>query len=124
MWDESHYSRRTVIGTLCAIVVATVTALPVAGSNPGTESGRDDRQNRSSPAGNGRPMGRSETYVGVVDRIVDGEHVVILLEDGDEIVDQVVVAHEAYPFLEERDVVCVILVDGDVHRIRPLEERT
>lgn len=96
-------TRRTVLGTFCSIVAGLLTA-------PSTD------------AIGTATVGRSGIDVGVVDRIVDGEHVVILLEDGDEVVDQVVVSHETYPCLEERDTVLVTLADGEARRIRPLED--
>lgn len=57
---------------------------------------------------------RSDTYRGVVDRIVDGRFVVILLEEGDRTIDQLVVPFQDLPVVEERDVIAAILEDGEL----------
>lgn len=55
-----------------------------------------------------------ESYAATVDRIVDGERVVVLVEDEGDVVDEVVLSSAEYPDLAEGDVLTVTLEDGDV----------
>lgn len=59
----------------------------------------------------------------VVDRIVDGEHVVLLLEDGDELVDQHVEPVDSFDDVAEGDVLLVVLEGEDLLVSRRLAER-
>lgn len=82
-----------------------------------------DSNTDSSDACEGDEEPRVELFVAVVDRIVDGEHVVLLLEDGDELVDQHVEPVDSFETVAERDVLFVAL-DGDaLLGYRRLEER-
>ena len=54
------------------------------------------------------------SYGGTVDRIVDGEHVVILIESGGQVIEQVVVSSDTYPRLDEGDSVSVLFMWGRV----------
>ncbi|MFP9190764.1 hypothetical protein ACLI4Q_03725 [Natrialbaceae archaeon A-CW1-1] len=64
-----------------------------------------------------------ETYVGTVDRIVDGRHVVILLEEGGRTVDQLVVDRERLPDVSERDHLLVLVNEGEFVAAWPLPDR-
>lgn len=55
---------------------------------------------------------RAETHDGVVDRIVDGTHVVVLVQADGDVIDQVVVDHAEYPSLAEGDSVTVEYING------------
>lgn len=58
--------------------------------------------------------GRSGVYPGTVDRIVDGEHVVVLVEESDREPWQVVFDHSEAPTIEERDDVTIWLWRGQL----------
>ena len=128
MPTEPDSNRRTVLSAIGTLGLG-VFAVPTAA---GTPDGGDADRTGAVPRAAAAEATSSDTivdpdrtgaYVGAVDRIVDGEHVVVLLEDGDSVVDQVVVAHEEWPFLEEGDVVRVVLLRGTVLLIRPLDSR-
>lgn len=74
--------------------------------------------------GEDAPSDCPATSVAVVDRIVDGRFVVLLLEDEGEVVDQLVVPREELPTVEESDVLCVVVEDGELLDAEPLEEET
>ena len=131
MSDEPDANRRTALKTLGALGLGTL-AIPAIGSARADDVDQDGRGGRRSRTARSADAGSSDTvvdpsrtgvYIGVVDRIVDGEHVVILLEEGDEVVDQAVVPHEEWPFLEESDIVRVVCLDGTVILIQQLDER-
>ncbi|WP_323170970.1 hypothetical protein [Natrialba sp. PRR66] len=65
----------------------------------------------------------TERYVAVVDRIVDGEHVVLLLEEDGQIVDQLVVSRSAFDTVAEGDILVVIVADDELIDYRILPER-
>lgn len=65
-------------------------------------------------------------YTATVDRIVDGETAVLLLEDDDEVIEQFDVPTERLPAeCDAGSVVSVVVADGDLIEIslRPEEER-
>lgn len=106
---DEHQTRRTVlkgVGTLAAGAVGTTTA--AASSATESESSIQDQQRAT------QTESRSGFYGGTVDRIVDGQHVVLLIESGGETVDQVVVDHERVPQASEGDSATVWLHNGEV----------
>ncbi|MCU4740751.1 DUF3006 family protein [Halobacteria archaeon AArc-m2/3/4] len=75
---------------------------------------RPDRTPRHPPEARAQALAnRPGRYLAVVDRIVDGRHAVLLLEDGDELVGQLVVSPDELPDVAERDVLLVTLTDDD-----------
>jgi hypothetical protein len=58
-------------------------------------------------------------YDGTVDRIVDGDHVVILIASGGETIGQYVEPKADYPGLEEGDAVTALLFRGTLVHIWP-----
>jgi len=65
------------------------------------------------------------TYIGVIDRIVDGETAVILVEDEGEVVEQFDIAVEELPDdVGERAVLEVEVDHGDLVSIEFLREKT
>lgn len=126
MTDEPRTTRRGALATLIGIVVGALTTAGTAAAS--TEAGRQRRPRPGArdradertagkpsrhPAGDGARI-RSGIYTGTVDRIVDGEHVVVLLESGGRTVDQVVVGHDRTPDAEEGDRAVVWLQGGSV----------
>lgn len=125
MTCEPRPRRRTVLRTLAALTVATL-ALPASvGARREDVAPPCERiENGAEPAlGAGRAR-RDDTHVAVVDRIVDGDHVVLLIEDDGEVVDQLVVAREDLPEVEAGDVLLVTLADGDLVDADSLERET
>ena len=58
-------------------------------------------------------------HEGTVDRIVDGEHIVCLLEEDGRVVDQVVAPAADHEWAEEGDPIIALTRDGDLVTIRP-----
>ncbi|ELZ11842.1 hypothetical protein C478_11740 [Natrinema thermotolerans DSM 11552] len=125
MSDHTRRPRRTILQTLSALGIgaaATVT----------TASAADDSHPDASPA-RGRPpvddaatgdgIDGSDLYVGVVDRIVDGDHVVLLLEDGEAVVDQLVLPAERFDGMEPDDVFLTAVIDGELRARRRLPSK-
>ncbi|WP_049926292.1 hypothetical protein [Halopiger goleimassiliensis] len=104
MSDRYDSSRRRVcqvLGSLLAAVPATSTA---GAREPDTDSCN------------------VEPYVAVVDRIVDGDHVVLLLEDETGLVDQLVVPVTAFDDVAERDILFVVIRDDALLAYRHLDD--
>lgn len=114
--SEQTCQRRTVLKALAGgALLATGTASTAARaeqppeSNAGTASTAQSTRDRQYP--------RSATtgvYDGTVDRIVDGEHVVVLIESGGKVIDQVVLSRSNYPDLAEGQAVSVFMYRGHV----------
>ncbi|WP_440766294.1 hypothetical protein [Natronorubrum sp. DTA7] len=62
-------------------------------------------------------------YIGVVDRIVDGEHVVILLEEDGELVDQHVAPRSELEDVDESDILLVVIKDDELLVAQQLPKR-
>jgi len=121
MTDEQSRTRRSVLGTI-AVLFGTVLGVSV-----GAASRRTDEPNTSPKRRAARKRGlkteritrpRTGIYDGTIDRIVDGEHVVILVESGGETVGQEVVDRDVVPGGEEGDSVTVWLFRGWVLSVR------
>ncbi|WP_226482554.1 hypothetical protein [Natrinema amylolyticum] len=130
MSDHSRRSRRTVLRTVGALGTGALAAVTTAGASTGGSSNRPDH---ASGTGRARPPSRSSSsddsaigdvldgtdlYIGVVDRIVDGEHVVLLLEDGDAVVDQLVLSVDRFDDIEPDDILLTAAADGELHAHR------
>ncbi|AEH36504.1 hypothetical protein [Halopiger xanaduensis] len=131
MAARHRQSRRTVIRTIGPLAIA---ALGLAGSasarvdssDDGDVCDGDDGTNGSDSSGGGDgddvPDGATR-YVAVVDRIVDGEHVVLLLEKDDEPVDQLVVSVDEFDAIAEGDLLLVDVEDGELLDYEHIDER-
>ena len=123
MSHRQRPSRRTVLQTLGALGTATGVA-----SAAGAQTGADERQpadtaaHSTSATADDVPEGATQ-YVAVVDRIVDGQHVVLLLEKDGELVDQHVEPKATFDEIEERDILQVVLKDGSLLSYTHLSER-
>ncbi|ELY84304.1 hypothetical protein [Natrinema altunense] len=131
MSDHSRRSRRTVLRTIGALSTGAVTAVTTAGATTGTSA---DRPEHASTPRRGRPGSRgpassadgeigdlldgTDLYIGVVDRIVDGEHVVLLLEDGESVVDQLVLPVDRFATIAPDDILLTAATDGELHAYR------
>ena len=116
MADREPVSRRTALQT-----IGTTAAVATGLSTTGTATESQEAPGESPEQGGGSESpeqgGGSESpgfYSGTVDRVVDGEHVVILVEAGGRVVDQHVVPAAEYPSLEEGDAVYLLIVFGRV----------
>jgi hypothetical protein len=110
MARHQSVSRRSALKTL-GTAAAVATGATTAGA-------ATTQQEASTPAETeaGRTVGREMTglYSGTVDRVVDGEHVVILVESDGSVVGEHVVRKKEYPSLAEGDPVYLFILFGRV----------
>jgi len=99
-------TRRATLRALCTAAVTTVL------STAGTATPQQDAGDESPEHGAGTEM--TGVYSGTVDRIVDGEQVVILVEAGGRVVDQQIVPAKEYPSLAEGDPVSLLILFGSI----------
>jgi len=126
MAGEQPVSRRKALET---IGVATATlGLPTAGAATAGEASVSESETSPPEAATSLGAGQSPSeadggaigteltgfYTGTVDRVVDDEHVVILVETDERVIDQHVVPAKEYPSLEERDAVYLFILFGEV----------
>jgi hypothetical protein len=104
MTARNRLSRRTALRTISALG-ATLAA-------PTAVSATDDS-----------PPEAADQYIGVVDRVVDGRHVVMLLEEDNQVVDQLVLDVDEFDRVQERDIFVVVLKDGELYRYQRLPEK-
>lgn len=144
MTTRYRQSRRTVLQTLGSLGAVSLAASGIGGARDGAATGSDcdtpqplssldSPQPPSSPqratpqrdadAAIGDLPAEGTRYVAVVDRIVDGEHVVLLLEDDGELVDQLVVPAAEYADLEEGDILLAVVADDTLRAYRVVPER-
>jgi hypothetical protein len=108
MAEDQPVGRRTVLGTL-----GTAAAVATGAS---TASAATAQHQRSPPGETDDDVGTDLTglYSGTVDRVVDGEHVVILVESDGSVVGEHVVRKKEYPSLAEGDPVYLFILFGRV----------
>ncbi|WP_152939072.1 hypothetical protein [Natronorubrum aibiense] len=118
-------SRRTVLQMLGSIGTATIANSTAVSATPSCDAIRTDgtHSQTSGVSADDHPDGATR-YVAVVDRIVDGEHVVLLLEDGGDLVDQHVEPKATFDEIAERDVVQVVLKDDSLLAYTHLSTRS
>jgi hypothetical protein len=105
--------RRTVLQTLAsllAVVVGTQSVTATDGRSTADRSSVD--QDSDSANDTDETTSVSGFYGATVDRIVDGEHVVVLLETNEEVVEQFVFPRDEYPAVEEGTQLFVWVDDG------------
>lgn len=112
---EQPVDRRTALktfGTGAAVATGASAGSAAAGQQDSSPvSGQQD----SSPAESGESVTGTEAtglYGGTVDRIVDDEHVVVLVEAGGSVIDQHVVPASEHPALDEGDSVSLLVIFG------------
>lgn len=103
MTERTKPTRRGVLAAIAGVVLGVFGTTSASAAGTGTD--------HHGSVGT-RTESRSGLYTGTVDRIVDGEHVVILLESGGRVVDQVVVGRDRAPDASEGDSAAVWL-SGD-----------
>jgi hypothetical protein len=103
------------------MLLAAVFGITTGAASARSESPADPRQSKTAAENaltrkteklDGEP--RNGIYDGTIDRIVDGEHVVILLESDGETVGEYVLDHDRVPDAEEGGSVTVWLYHGTV----------
>ncbi len=122
MSQRQPTTRRTVLRTLGSLGAVTLTTSAVAGA-------RSDRTARGDPPKSQPDASTADDgcdvnqYIGVVDRIVDGEHVVILLEEDGELVDQHVAPRSELEDVDESDILLVVIKDDELLVAQQLPKR-
>ena len=117
MTEKKPITRRSALkagGTLAVLGLGTGTAAANSAGPQTVESADSITQQKASS----QTASRSGFYSGTVDRIVDGEHVVILLESGGRTVDQIVTDRDRLPNASEGDSAFVWLRGGNPVAIR------
>lgn len=122
MSQRQQTTRRTVLRTLCSLGTVTVGTSAVAGARTDHDVRGDTAQSQSEASATDGATGANQ-YIGVVDRIVDGEHVVILLEDDGELVDQHVAPRSELDDVDESDILLVVIKDGELLTAQQLPKR-
>ncbi|ADB59398.1 hypothetical protein Htur_0500 [Haloterrigena turkmenica DSM 5511] len=129
MSTRQHSTRRTVLRTIGSLGLAPVATAATAGAADNDEGNGDDGPSlpangaRSQSAAAGCGSADVDRYIGTVDRIVDGRHVVLLLESDGELVDQHVAPRSTLESVEEGDILSVIFKDGDLLVAQQLPKR-
>ena len=123
MTAQQSVGRRTALKTFCAAgAVATgATGVSVGRRTEHSESPAQAEQRESTTAESPETESTSRIgfYNGTVDRIVDGEHVVILVESDGRVIDQYIVSAESYPMLAEGDAVTLFIIFGSLVSVWP-----
>ncbi|QRV16558.1 DUF3006 domain-containing protein [Haloterrigena salifodinae] len=128
MSTRQHSTRRTVLRMPGSLGLASVAAAATAGADgDGSSNGADP----SPPANGARSRSAAancgsagvDRYIAAVDRIVGGRHVVLLLEDDGELVDQHVAPRSTLESVEEGDILRVVFKDGDLLVAKQLPKR-
>lgn len=138
MLEHSEATRRTAVRAIAAISTGALTLSRPGSARATAGTGSDwfaeltdqperidvlertvpDRSPSEVAVGVAR---RRDVYVAAVDRIVDGAHVVLLLEAGGELVDQHVASRDDLPDVEEGDTLVVVIADGELTYAREIE---
>jgi hypothetical protein len=113
MAQKTPLDRRTVLQTLSALLALCVGAQSVTATDGHTAADTlSGPQNPDSATETAETGSVSGFYGATVDRIVDGEHVVVLLENSEEVVEQLVFPRDEYPTVEEGTQLFVWVDDG------------
>ena len=116
-------TRRTVLRTIGSLGLASIAAAAMASADAsdGDETAPYTDSPRSTATGCEPTSARQ--YLATVDRIVDGRHVVLLLEDDGELVDRHVAPRRRLEAVEEGDVLLVVLRGEHLLAATPLPKR-
>lgn len=109
MSTRYRQTRRTVVRTIGSLGLAAIAGAGAASGADGSAAESDERS--ASSAITHEPDGPTR-YIAVVDRIVDGEHVVLLLEKHGDLVAQHVEPRSSFERVAESDILTVV-IDGD-----------
>jgi hypothetical protein len=110
MAGQQPVSRRRALETIG--VTTTAVGLPTAGAVTAEDESSPETERLPSETEVSTEL--TGFYTGTVDRIVDDEHVVILVETDKRVIDQHVVPAKDHPSLEARDGVYLFILFGEV----------
>ena len=129
---QKPVTRRTALKTLASVAVGTAAISTVSATDPqetdtvASGDGHDavgSQQPTTAPEQDDSlepgTLSRTGVFDGTVDRIVDGQHVVILVEEDGRIIQQVVESRDALPTVGEGDPVRVFLLNGQLFSVWP-----
>ena len=134
MTEQRSIRRRTALralGTVATTLVGVGVAagadgtaeVPTAGdesTTPGEQPAKRHPEENPDPRETGPESGLTGIYGGTVDRVVGGEHVVVLIETDEETIGQEIVPAAEFPSLEARDSVIVWMLFGTLVYLRPV----
>ncbi len=125
-------TRRNALKTLASVAVGTAAISTVSASEQQhtdtvtSGDGHDAVENQESTtapeqddSSESETLSRTGVYDGTVDRIVDGQHVVILVEENGQIITQVIASRDELPTVGEGDPVRVFLLNGQLFSVWP-----
>lgn len=123
--DDQSMTRRSALRAVGAAAVAGLTTTAATASTAQPAQSADGQSSTKSTAARQSRTDSIRTttsgrYTGTIDRIVDGEHAVILLESGGQTVGQEVIDRDRIPRGSEGDSVEVWLLWGRIISIRVL----
>ena len=124
MSGDRTVDRRTVLQALgaAAVVGVSTTGTAAGGGGEGRagDHGPEGAHRPDTGEGSPKPEGTlTGLYNGTVDRVVDGEYVVILVESGGTVIDQQVVSASEYPSLGPGDPVSLFFLFGSLLALWP-----
>lgn len=114
MANRHRLARRTVLRTIGALSLGTTAASTATASPNPAPSDTCTDPNTSATV---------RRHVATVDRIVDGRHVVLLLEADGRVVDQLVVPVAAFDDVSEGDILIVVVTDEELLAYRSIPDR-
>ncbi|MDQ2052436.1 DUF3006 domain-containing protein [Natronolimnohabitans sp. A-GB9] len=116
MSSRHRSTRRTVLRTIGSLSIATVATSAAASARGDSDDTIPANDSPSTPLDTTR-------YVAVVDRIVDGRHVVLLLERDGDLVDQHVAPRSKLEDVDEGAILQVVLQDDELLTAQQLSKR-
>lgn len=116
MSSRHRPTRRTVLRTIGSLSIAAVATSAAA-------SARGDSDDTIPVDDSSSTLPDTTRYVAVVDRIVDGRHVVLLLERDGDLVDQHVAPRSKLEDVAEGDILQVVLQDDELLTAQQLSKR-
>ncbi|SEQ91314.1 hypothetical protein [Natrinema salaciae] len=123
MSNRIRSSRRTVLQTVGVLGSIGVAAVSTAVARIDETDRDDDPSLAPSSSGTDDPPTEASRYIGVVDRIVDGQHVVLLLEDCETVVDQLVVPVTRFDGIAEGDILLAVVRNDELLTYQRLPEK-
>ena len=123
MAEQQSVGRRSALKTLCAAGAVATGATGVSGGrrtqNNESTAQSEQRESDAEASPEAETTNRTGIYNGTVDRIVDGKHVVILVESDGRVIDQSVVSADNHPLLGEGDAVVLFILFGSLLSVWP-----
>lgn len=102
------------VGRRTALRMIGTAATIATGASAASATETQTMDSSSGTTGSGDDTDLTGVYTGTIDRVVDGDHVVILVEKDGRVIEQYVVPSDRYPDLDERDSVILLVIFGTV----------